>query len=63
LQPRKDLFQSWSTDHSLLFASQALTKFLKKNAKVAFELPKKKGKDDDSKDEDAKEEEETKDEL
>jgi len=36
---------------------KALTKFLKKNAKISFELPKKKGKDED------KEEEETKDEL
>jgi hypothetical protein len=47
---------------SLSFASlQALTKFVKKNAKVKFELPKKKGADDgeDKKDE----EEEAKDEL
>lgn len=42
------------------FPSQALTKFVKKNAKIEFELPKKAKKD---KDEEEEEEKDVKDEL
>lgn len=42
--------------------AQALTKFIKKNAKKSFELPKKSKKDKESEEED-KEEKELKDEL